>query len=99
MRDLLPQIRQWYGDGGRFAVATVIDTFRSAPRQPGAAMAVSGDGVVVGSVSGGCVEADVYEVAREVIRTGLPVVRRYGVSDDDVFAVGLTCGGVIELLV
>ncbi|WP_406055582.1 XdhC family protein [Kribbella sp. NBC_00889] len=58
MRDLLPHIRPWYADGGRFAVATVIDTFRSAPRQPGAAMAVSGDGVVVGSVSGGCVEAD-----------------------------------------
>ncbi|MFG1813600.1 XdhC family protein [Kribbella sp. NPDC049174] len=99
MRDLLPHIRQWYADGDRFAVATVIDTFRSAPRQPGAAMAVSERGVVVGSVSGGCVEADVYEVAREVIRTGLPSVRRYGVSDDDVFAVGLTCGGVIELLV
>ena len=99
MRDLLPHLRQWYGDGGRFAVATVIDTFRSTPRQPGAAMAVSGDGVVVGSVSGGCVEGDVYEVAREVIKTGLPAVRRYGVSDDDVFAVGLTCGGVIEVLV
>jgi xanthine dehydrogenase accessory factor len=99
VRDLLPHLRQWYADGGRFAVATVIDTFRSAPRQPGAAMAVSDEGVVVGSVSGGCVEADVYEVAREVIRTGLPSIRRYGVSDDDVFAVGLTCGGVIELLV
>ncbi|MEV0799514.1 XdhC family protein [Kribbella sp. NPDC050281] len=99
MRDLLPHIRPWYADGGRFAVATVIDTFRSAPRQPGAAMAVSGDGVVVGSVSGGCVEADVYEVAREVVRTGLPAVRRYGVSDDDIIAVGLTCGGVIDVLV
>lgn len=99
MRDLLPHLRQWYADGGRFAVATVIDTFRSAPRQPGAAMAVSDEGVVVGSVSGGCVEADVYEVAREVIQTGLPSIRRYGVSDDDVFAVGLTCGGVIEVLV
>jgi xanthine dehydrogenase accessory factor len=99
VRDLLPHLQQWYADGDRFAVATVIDTFRSAPRQPGAAMAVSGAGVVVGSVSGGCVEADVYEVAREVIRTGLPSVRRYGVSDDDMFSVGLTCGGVIELLV
>ncbi|GAA1647964.1 XdhC family protein [Kribbella alba] len=99
MRDLLPHIRQWYADGDRFAVATVIDTFHSAPRQPGAAMAVSGDGVAVGSVSGGCVEADVYEVAHEVIQTGLPSVRRYGVSDDDVFAVGLTCGGMIEVLV
>ncbi|TCO51329.1 xanthine dehydrogenase accessory factor [Kribbella antiqua] len=97
--DLLPHLRQWYADGDRFAVATVIDTFRSAPRQPGAAMAVSGLGVAVGSVSGGCVEADVYEVAREVIETGVPSVRRYGVSDDNAFAVGLTCGGVIEVFV
>ncbi|MGW7679495.1 XdhC family protein [Kribbella sp. NPDC054772] len=99
MRDVLPHVRQWYADGARFAIATVIDTFRSAPRQPGAAMAVSGTGVAVGSVSGGCVEADVYEVAREVIRTGVPAVRRYGVSDEDMFAIGLTCGGIIEVLV
>nr|WP_202891787.1 XdhC family protein [Kribbella shirazensis] len=101
----MPHVRQWFAEGygerygGRFALATVIGTFRSAPRQPGAAMAVSGDGVVVGSVSGGCVESDVYEVALEVIRTGVPAVRRYGVSDEDVFAIGLTCGGVIEVLV
>jgi xanthine dehydrogenase accessory factor len=101
VRDVLPRVRRWYGagSGGRFALATVIETFRSAPRQPGATMAVSGDGVVVGSVSGGCVESDVYEVALEVIRTGVPAVRRYGVSDEDVFAIGLTCGGVIEVLV
>jgi xanthine dehydrogenase accessory factor len=97
VRDVLAAVRPWYPE--RFALVTVIDTFRSAPRQPGAAMAVSSDGTVVGSVSGGCVEADVYEVAREVIRTGVPVVRRYGVADEDVFAIGLTCGGVIELLV
>ncbi|MFG1909091.1 XdhC family protein [Kribbella sp. NPDC048928] len=99
MRDVLQQVRGWYVDGERFALATVIDTFRSAPRRPGATMAVSGDGVAVGSVSGGCVESDVYAVAQEVIRTGVPVVRRYGVSDDDVFAIGLTCGGLIEVLV
>jgi xanthine dehydrogenase accessory factor len=99
VRDVLRQVRGWYADGERFALATVIDTFRSAPRRPGATMAVSGDGVAVGSVSGGCVESDVYAVAQEVIRTGVPVVRRYGVSDDDVFAIGLTCGGVIEVLV
>jgi xanthine dehydrogenase accessory factor len=97
VRDVLAQVRPWYGE--RFALATVIDTFRSAPRRPGASMAVSGNGVAVGSVSGGCVEADVYAVAQEVIRTGVPTVRRYGVSDDDVFAIGLTCGGVIEVLV
>jgi xanthine dehydrogenase accessory factor len=97
VRDVLAHVRPWYGE--RFALATVIDTFRSAPRQPGASMAVSASGVVVGSVSGGCVEADVYAVAEEVIRTGVPVVRRYGISDDDVFAVGLTCGGVLDVLV
>ncbi|TCC37164.1 XdhC family protein [Kribbella sindirgiensis] len=97
MRDVLQQVRPWSGE--RFALATVIDTFRSAPRQPGATMAVSGAGVAVGSVSGGCVEADVYAVAEEVIRTGVPVVRRYGISDDDVFAIGLTCGGLLDVLV
>jgi xanthine dehydrogenase accessory factor len=97
VRDVLDQLRPWYAGG--FALATVIGTFRSAPRQPGAVMAVSGDGTVVGSVSGGCVEADVYAVAQDVIRTGVPVVRRYGVSDADMFAVGLSCGGLIEVLV
>ncbi|HWD82430.1 MAG TPA: XdhC family protein [Kribbella sp.] len=99
MRDVLAHVREWYDAGERFAIATVIDTFRSAPRQPGATMAVSSAGVVVGSVSGGCVEADVYAVAEEVIRTGVAVVRRYGISDDDVFAIGLTCGGVLDVLV
>ncbi|MGZ0150742.1 XdhC family protein [Kribbella sp. WER1] len=99
MRDVLASVRAWSPSGERFALATVIDTFRSAPRQPGATMAVSADGTVVGSVSGGCVEGDVYAVAQEVIRTGVPVVRRYGISDDDVFAVGLTCGGVLDVLV
>ncbi|WP_350280771.1 XdhC family protein [Kribbella sp. HUAS MG21] len=97
MRDVLAHVGRWSGE--RFALATVISTFRSAPRPPGATMAVFADGVVVGSVSGGCVESDVYEVALEVIRTGVPAVRRYGVSDEDVFAIGLTCGGVIEVLV
>ena len=97
MRDVVAHVRPWYGE--RFALATVIGTFRSAPRQPGASMAVSGAGTVVGSVSGGCVEADVYAVAEEVIRTGVPVIRRYGISDDDVFAIGLTCGGLLDVLV
>ncbi|HTJ67674.1 MAG TPA: XdhC/CoxI family protein [Actinospica sp.] len=99
MRDLLPELRAWYAEGDRFALATVVDTFRSAPRQPGAAMAVSSSGEAVGSVSGGCVEADVYELARRVIDSGEPIRQRYGVSDDDAFAVGLTCGGVIDMLV
>jgi len=96
VRDVVAHVRPWYGE--RFALATVIGTFRSAPRQPGASMAVSGAGTVVGSVSGGCVEADVYAVAEEVIRTGVSVIRRYGISDDDVFAIGLTCGGLLDVL-
>jgi xanthine dehydrogenase accessory factor len=99
VRDLLPHLRGWHADGDRFALATVVDTFRSAPRQPGAAMAVSGHGEAVGSVSGGCVEAAVYELGREVINTGHPVRQRYGVTDDDAFAIGLTCGGIIDVLV
>ncbi|MGW5359206.1 XdhC family protein [Actinopolymorpha pittospori] len=99
MRDLFPEILPWYAAGDRFALATVVDTWRSAPRQPGAAMAVSAGGEVAGSVSGGCVEGAVYELAQEVIESGEPVWQRYGVSDDDAFAVGLTCGGVLDVLV
>jgi xanthine dehydrogenase accessory factor len=98
MRDILEHVTQWYRSGERFALATVVNTFRSAPRQPGAAMAVSADGEAVGSISGGCVEAAVYELARDVIATGHAAVQRYGVTDDDAFAVGLTCGGIIDVL-
>jgi xanthine dehydrogenase accessory factor len=81
------------------AVATVIKTWSSAPRQPGAAMAVTPDGEAIGSVSGGCVEGAVYEVGQEVLESGVPQVVTYGVSDDDAIAVGLTCGGIIQLMV
>jgi xanthine dehydrogenase accessory factor len=76
-----------------------VNTFRSAPRDPGAALAVSGGGEVVGSVSGGCVEGAVYELAQEVCESGQPVLQTYGISDDTAFDVGLTCGGIIELFV
>ncbi|GAA4315003.1 hypothetical protein GCM10023178_75940 [Actinomadura luteofluorescens] len=99
MRDVLGDIAGWYGSGRTFALATVVNTFRSAPRPPGAAMAVSPDGEVAGSVSGGCVEVAVYELGQTVLETGEPVVQRYGVSDDDAFAVGLTCGGILDVLV
>src|SRR5919205_2139910 len=99
MREVLDEIRTWYAAGETFSLATVVDTFRSAPRPPGAAMAVSAGGEAVGSVSGGCVEGAVYELAREIMETGRPVVQRYGVSDDDAFAVGLTCGGILDVLV
>nr|WP_260408425.1 XdhC/CoxI family protein [Planomonospora venezuelensis] len=92
-------ILRWYSAGETFALATVVSTFRSAPRGPGAAMAVSAGGEVVGSVSGGCVEGAVYEAARQVMESGRPVLERYGVSDDDAFAVGLTCGGILHVFV
>ncbi|MEV4675964.1 MULTISPECIES: XdhC family protein [Actinomadura] len=99
MRDVLGDIAGWYASGETFGLATVVHTFRSAPRPPGAAMAVSPGGEVAGSVSGGCVEGAVYELAQSVLETGVPVVQRYGVSDDDAFAVGLTCGGILDVLV
>ncbi|MEV4571967.1 XdhC/CoxI family protein [Nonomuraea jabiensis] len=95
MRDVLPEIMRWWRSGLKFGLATVVSTFSSAPRPPGAAMAVRGD-EVVGSVSGGCVEGAVFELAAEVDEA---VLQRYGVSDDDAFAVGLTCGGIIDILV
>ena len=98
-RGLLKEIYPWYTAGETFALATVVGTFRSAPRQPGAAMAVSAAGDVVGSVSGGCVEGAVYEAAQEARDTGRAALHTYGVSDDDAFAVGLTCGGVLDVFV
>ncbi|MFD0686986.1 XdhC family protein [Actinomadura fibrosa] len=99
MRDVLGDIAGWYAAGETFGLATVVNTFRSAPRPPGAAMAVSAGGEVAGSVSGGCVEGAVYDLAQSVLESGEPVVQRYGVSDDDAFAVGLTCGGILDVLV
>jgi xanthine dehydrogenase accessory factor len=99
VRDILDQIVKWWDAGETFGLATVVRTFSSAPREPGAAMAVSAAGEVVGSVSGGCVEGAVYELAGQVSRTGQALVQTYGISDDDAFAVGLTCGGIIEIFV
>jgi xanthine dehydrogenase accessory factor len=101
MRDILGKITKWWAAGETFGLATVVRTFRSAPRDPGAALAVAaaGDSEVVGSVSGGCVEGAVYELSLGVCRTGLPVLQTYGVSDDDAFAVGLTCGGILDIFV
>jgi xanthine dehydrogenase accessory factor len=99
VRDILDPIAKWWDADETFGLATVVQTFSSAPREPGAAMAVSSAGEVVGSVSGGCVEGAVYELAAEVTATGQPVLRRYGISDNDAFAVGLTCGGIIDIFV
>ena len=99
MRENLPHLREWIDRRVPFAVATVIDTQGSAPRQPGAMMAVAADGRVVGSISGGCVESAVYDAACEVLATGRPQLHTYGVSDTDAFEVGLTCGGTIRVLI
>jgi xanthine dehydrogenase accessory factor len=99
VRDILDPISKWWDAGETFGLATVVRTFSSAPREPGAAMAVSADGEAVGSVSGGCVEGAVYELCGEVRQSGQPVLQTYGVSDDDAFAVGLTCGGIIEMFI
>lgn len=97
MRDVLDELMPIWRSGGTAGLATVVRTVRSAPRSPGAAMMVAPDGSVTGSVSGGCVEAAVYELATEVVSTGRPVLQRYGISNDDAFAVGLTCGGEIDI--
>ncbi|HTY29491.1 MAG TPA: XdhC family protein, partial [Mycobacterium sp.] len=99
MQDVLAELVAIWRSGGTAGVGTVVRTFRSAPRQPGAAMVVAPDGSVSGSVSGGCVEGAVYETALEVVQTGVPRLERYGVSDDDAFAVGLTCGGILDIFI
>jgi xanthine dehydrogenase accessory factor len=101
VRDILNRITKWWEAGETFGLATVVRTYRSAPRDPGAALAVSSsaDHEVIGSVSGGCVEGAVYELSLDVCQTGSPVLQTYGVSDDDAFAVGLTCGGIIDIFV
>jgi xanthine dehydrogenase accessory factor len=99
VRDIFDPITKWWDANETFGLATVVQTFSSAPREPGAAMAVSADGQAVGSVSGGCVEGAVYELANDVIASGRPVLQRYGISDNDAFAVGLTCGGIIDIFV
>lgn len=85
--------------GGTAGLATVVRTIRSAPRPAGAALVVAPDGSVAGSVSGGCVEGSVYELASEVMNSGTPALQRYGIGDEDAFAVGLTCGGILDVFV
>ena len=99
MRDILEPVLKWWTSGETVGLATVVRTFSSAPREPGAALAVSAGGEVVGSVSGGCVEGATYELATSVMASGQPVLQRYGISDDDAFSVGLTCGGIIDIFV
>ncbi|MFF1513545.1 XdhC family protein [Streptomyces sp. NPDC058305] len=99
MLDIAEELHRWVEQGRDFAVATVVAVGGSAPRQPGAALAVDAEGTAIGSVSGGCVEGAVYELCRQALEDGETVLERFGYSDDDAFAVGLTCGGVIDILV
>ncbi|MEU3535506.1 XdhC/CoxI family protein [Streptomyces murinus] len=99
MLDLAAELTRWLAEGREFAVATVVAVGGSAPRDPGAALAVDRAGTVIGSVSGGCVEGAVYDLCQEALESGRSVVERFGYSDEDAFAVGLTCGGVIDVLV
>ncbi len=99
MRDIAEDLRTLLAAGTPFALATVVGAKGSSPRPPGAAMAVSADGEAIGSISGGCVEGAVYTTAEQVLTGTGAVVESYGYSDDDAFAVGLTCGGELEVLV
>ncbi len=99
MRDVLDDVVPAWEEGGVAGLATVVNTIRSAPRLPGAAMVVLPDGSAAGSVSGGCVEGAVYELSEQVVASGTPVLERYGFSDDDAFTVGLTCGGIVDVFV
>ncbi|TCO52038.1 xanthine dehydrogenase accessory factor [Kribbella antiqua] len=99
MRDVLDKLMQWWSAGESVAVGTVVATFESAPRPPGAVMLVGPGGEAVGSLSGGCVEGAVYQLGEEILESGEPILQRYGVSDESAFAVGLTCGGIIDVFV
>ena len=97
MKEILPEVERWIESGEDAVVATVVATRRSAPRPIGSSFAVSSSGAICGSVSGGCVETDVYDKAQEVLETGKPQLVTYGISDDQAWSVGLPCGGEIDV--
>jgi xanthine/CO dehydrogenase XdhC/CoxF family maturation factor len=99
MKEILEDVERWRGEGKKVAIATVVATRRSAPRPIGAKLAISDAGEMCGSVSGGCVESDVYENAREVMETGTPKLLSYGIADEEAWEVGLPCGGEIDVFV
>ncbi|MBV9455787.1 MAG: XdhC family protein [Rubrobacter sp.] len=99
MNPVVDKVVEWREKGKQAAVATVVKVERSGPLGPGTSMAVSEDGQIVGSVSGGCVEPAVFEEAMNAIETGEPRLLTYGISDDEAFGAGLTCGGIIHIFV
>ncbi|WP_280419356.1 XdhC family protein [Nocardia carnea] len=99
MRELAAQLAGWHAEGVEYAVATVVDIRGSAPLPLGASMAVDAAGAVRGSLSGGCVEGAVYDLCTTVLASGVPARQSFGYSDSDAFAVGLTCGGELEVFV
>ena len=99
MKDVLQDVDAWVARGDRVALATVVGVQRSAPRPPGAKMAVNDRGEVSGAVSGGCVEGAVVEVAEEVLRGGEPQLLHFGIADSEAWDVGLPCGGEIDVYV
>ncbi len=99
MKEILDDVERWRSEGKKVAIATVVATRRSAPRPVGAKLAISDAGELCGSVSGGCVESDVYENAREVLETGKPKLLSYGIGDEEAWEVGLPCGGEIDVFV
>jgi xanthine dehydrogenase accessory factor len=99
VKEILPDLKKWKKAGKRIAVARVVDVDGSGPRLPGAAMAVNEDGEVTGSVSGGCVEGAVVMEGLDIIDSRDRRMVTFGYSDDEAFAVGLTCGGTIHLFI
>lgn len=99
MKEILADLDAWRGEGRRVALARVVNVEGSGPRDPGAAMAVSDTGDVIGSVSGGCVEGAVVGEALDILESGERRMVSFGYSDDEAFAVGLTCGGTIHLFI
>jgi xanthine/CO dehydrogenase XdhC/CoxF family maturation factor len=99
VKEILDEVERWKAEGEQVVVATVVATRRSAPRPVGTSLAVSASGKMCGSVSGGCVESDVFQNAMEVLESGEPRLLHYGITDDMAWSVGLPCGGEIDVFV